>query len=70
MCSMDDEVELFECQIAEELMTIGWIHTHPQFVSQVLAAQSSSLRLYLTLIIKPFVCSFVVGFVLIVSRSA
>ena len=29
MCSMDDEVELFECQIAEGLMTIGWIHTHP-----------------------------------------
>lgn len=28
---MDDEVELFECQIAEGLMTIGWIHTHPQF---------------------------------------
>ena len=34
MCSMDDEVELFECQIAEDLMTLGWIHTHPQFVSQ------------------------------------
>ena len=30
---MDDEVELFECQIAEGLMTIGWIHSHPQFVS-------------------------------------
>jgi len=32
-CAMEDEVELFECQIAEGLMTIGWIHTHPQFVS-------------------------------------
>ena len=31
MCSMDDEVELFECQMAEGLMTLGWIHTHPQF---------------------------------------
>ena len=30
---MTDEVELFETQIAENLMTIGWIHTHPQFVS-------------------------------------
>ena len=30
---MDDEVELFECQIAEGYMTLGWIHTHPQFVS-------------------------------------
>jgi len=30
-CSMTDEVELFECQIEHDLMTIGWIHTHPQF---------------------------------------
>lgn len=28
---MDDEIELFEAQLASGLMTIGWIHTHPQF---------------------------------------
>mmetsp|Transcript_106532 Transcript_106532/g.147511 ORF Transcript_106532/g.147511 Transcript_106532/m.147511 type:complete len:106 (+) Transcript_106532:994-1311(+) len=28
---MTDEIELFETQIKEEVMTIGWIHTHPQF---------------------------------------
>ena len=30
-CSMDDEMELFECQKADDLMTIGWIHSHPKF---------------------------------------
>lgn len=30
-CYMTDEIELFETQIKEEVMTIGWIHTHPQF---------------------------------------
>ena len=29
MCAMEDEMELFECQMAENLMTIGWIHPHP-----------------------------------------
>ena len=29
MCTMDDEVELFEAQIAEGCITLGWIHTHP-----------------------------------------
>ena len=28
---MDDEIGLFETQIKEGVMTIGWIHTHPQF---------------------------------------
>ena len=34
-CSMTDEgeIQLFEAQIANEVMTLGWIHTHPQFVS-------------------------------------
>lgn len=30
---MVDEVELFEVQIEKSVMTLGWIHTHPQFVS-------------------------------------
>ena len=37
-CSMDDEVELFEAQINAGLITIGWIHTHPQFVSLFLCS--------------------------------
>ena len=28
-CAMEDEVEMFETQIAEGVITIGWIHTHP-----------------------------------------
>lgn len=27
----DGEVELFESQISNSVMTMGWIHTHPQF---------------------------------------
>jgi len=30
-CYMTDEIQLFEAQIAHKVMTIGWIHTHPQF---------------------------------------
>jgi STAM-binding protein len=30
-CSMTDEMELFEVQIAQSIITIGWIHTHPQY---------------------------------------
>jgi len=31
MCCMteDGEIELFEAQIANSVMTLGWIHTHP-----------------------------------------
>jgi len=29
----DGEMELFEAQISNKVMTLGWIHTHPQFVS-------------------------------------
>ena len=29
----DGEIELFEAQIANSVMTLGWIHTHPQFVT-------------------------------------
>ena len=54
---MDDEVELFECQIAEGLMTIGWIHTHPQFVS-------------LFTLILTWLCLVIVGLVLILSGPA
>lgn len=32
-CFMTDEIELFEAQINHKVMTIGWIHTHPQYVS-------------------------------------
>ena len=28
---MTDELQLFEAQMKYELITIGWIHTHPQF---------------------------------------
>lgn len=28
---MTDEIQLFEAQIQHDLITIGWIHTHPQF---------------------------------------
>jgi STAM-binding protein len=28
---MTDEMELFEVQMAESIITIGWIHTHPQY---------------------------------------
>lgn len=31
MCIMQDEMGLFEAQLQHELMTLGWIHTHPQF---------------------------------------
>jgi len=34
-CYMTDEIQLFEAQIAHKVMTIGWIHTHPQFVNSV-----------------------------------
>ena len=27
----DGEIELFETQINNQVMTLGWIHTHPQF---------------------------------------
>jgi STAM-binding protein len=37
-CSMVDEVELFETQIEKSVMTLGWIHTHPKFVSFSLTA--------------------------------
>jgi STAM-binding protein len=30
-CQMTDEISLFEAQIQYDLITIGWIHTHPQF---------------------------------------
>ena len=30
---MIDEMELFEEQLKLDVMTLGWIHTHPQFVS-------------------------------------
>ena len=29
----EGEIELFEAQMANSVMTLGWIHTHPQFVS-------------------------------------
>jgi STAM-binding protein len=28
---MTDEISMFEAQIAHKVMTIGWIHTHPQY---------------------------------------
>jgi STAM-binding protein len=27
----EGEIELFEAQINNSVMTLGWIHTHPQF---------------------------------------
>ena len=30
-CYMTDEIQLFEAQMSYNLLTIGWIHTHPQF---------------------------------------
>ena len=30
-CYMTDEMSLFEAQIKHSILTIGWIHTHPQF---------------------------------------
>lgn len=30
-CAMTDEMELFEVQIAHSIITIGWIHTHPEY---------------------------------------
>jgi len=33
-CYMTDEVELFECQIQHNVLTLGWIHTHPQYVGR------------------------------------
>lgn len=31
-CMTDDgEIELFEAQISNSVMTLGWIHTHPQY---------------------------------------
>ena len=34
-CAMTDngEIDLFETQIKHGVMTLGWIHTHPQYVS-------------------------------------
>jgi hypothetical protein len=29
---MTDEISMFEAQINNKVMTIGWIHTHPQYV--------------------------------------
>jgi STAM-binding protein len=31
-CHMVDEMELFQEQLNLDVMTLGWIHTHPQFV--------------------------------------
>ena len=28
-CHMTDEMQLFEAQLAHDLITIGWIHSHP-----------------------------------------
>ena len=28
-CFMTDEITMFEAQIANKVMTLGWIHTHP-----------------------------------------
>ena len=30
-CAVSDEMELFETQTANDLITIGWIHSHPKF---------------------------------------
>eukprot|EP00347_Sterkiella_histriomuscorum_P022455 403338424 len=30
-CYMTDEIQLFEAQIEHKVMTLGWIHTHPQY---------------------------------------
>lgn len=30
-CFMTDEIGLFEAQIEHNIITLGWIHTHPQF---------------------------------------
>ena len=38
MCSTENEEELFEYQDAHDLLTFGWIHTHPSqscFLSSV-----------------------------------
>ena len=31
MCQMTDEMELFEVQFKYSIITVGWIHTHPQY---------------------------------------
>ena len=28
---MTDEISMFEAQMRNQIITIGWIHTHPQF---------------------------------------
>jgi STAM-binding protein len=35
-CYMEDEFEMFETQMKHQVMTIGWIHTHPQFVNPLI----------------------------------
>jgi STAM-binding protein len=30
-CYMTDEMEMFQTQIENNVMTLGWIHTHPQY---------------------------------------
>lgn len=51
-CYMTDEIELFQTQIENNVMTLGWIHTHPQYVrrrSVISYSRSSSLRLICTI---------------------
>ena len=35
-CLMTDELSLFETQINQKVMTIGWIHSHPTYVRIIL----------------------------------
>ena len=36
LCLMTDELSLFETQINQKVMTIGWIHSHPTYVRIIL----------------------------------
>ena len=36
----DDDMSLFDEQLKLDVMTFGWIHTHPQFVRIILSDMS------------------------------
>lgn len=46
---MIDELGLFEAQTERKVMTIGWIHSHPSYVSNILYPYSCILGFILEL---------------------
>lgn len=41
-CFMTDELGLFEAQIDRKVMTLGWIHTHPSYVSFTILSNNNN----------------------------